>query len=172
MRLEDSLVLNRYFHMLLGAESIDDLKTSLNNCREGVGPDGHSYFLGIILGQTGLKIEREDLERYDFNVMGYESRLSRTRGRFTLKYFQYLAVLFTEIFLDRLTQDPEGLLRELNNTVEKLRQTSATLRTFPFFETDNLRRLAFFMATGSGKTLILHINLWQIFYYLKNGLHP
>ena len=68
--------------------------------------------------------------------------------------------------------DPEGLLRELNKTVENLRQTSATLRTFPFFEADNLRRLAFFMATGSGKTLILHINLWQIFYYLKNGLHP
>ena len=172
MRLEDSLVLNRHFHMLLGADSIDDLKTSLNNCNEGVGPDGHSYFLGIILGQTGLKIEREDLERYDFNVMGYESRLSRARGRFTLKYFQYLAALFTEIFLDRLTQDPEGLLRELNKTVENLRQTSATLRTFPFFETDNLRRLAFFMATGSGKTLLLHINLWQIFYYLKNGLHP
>ncbi|MBN1547919.1 MAG: hypothetical protein JW902_14810, partial [Syntrophaceae bacterium] len=131
MRLEDSLVLNRHFYMLLGADNIDDLKTSLNNCREGMGPDGHSYFLGIILGQTGLEIEREDLERYDFNVMGYESRLSRARGRFTLKYFQYLAALFTEIFLDRLTQDPEGLLRELNKTVENLRQTSATLRTFP-----------------------------------------
>ncbi|MBL7173014.1 MAG: DEAD/DEAH box helicase family protein, partial [Desulfobacteraceae bacterium] len=100
------------------------------------------------------------------------SRLSNARGRFTLKYFQYLAVLFTEIFLDRLTQDPKALLRELNNTVVNIRQTSATLRTFPYFEADNLRRLVFFMATGSGKTLLLHINLWQIFYYLENGLHP
>jgi hypothetical protein len=172
MRLEDSLVLNRHFHMFLGADSIDDLKTSLKYCQGGVGPDGHSYFLGTILGRSGLKIEREDLERYDFHVMNYESRLSKARGRFTLKYFQYLAVLYTEIFLDRLTQDPKGLLLELNNTVENLRKDHAGLRTFPHFEPDHLRRLAFFMATGSGKTLILHINLWQIFYYLKKGPHP
>jgi len=28
------------------------------------------------------------------------------------------------------------------------------------------------MATGSGKTLLLHVNLWQIIYYLEKGTHP
>ena len=28
------------------------------------------------------------------------------------------------------------------------------------------------MATGSGKTLLLHVNLWQILYYLERGRHP
>ncbi|MBL7171462.1 MAG: hypothetical protein ISS68_01340, partial [Desulfobacteraceae bacterium] len=69
MRLEDSLVLNRHFHMLFGADGIDDLKTSLKYTREGVGPDGHSYFLGTLVGRAGLKIKREDLERYDFQIM-------------------------------------------------------------------------------------------------------
>jgi hypothetical protein len=28
------------------------------------------------------------------------------------------------------------------------------------------------MATGSGKTLLLHVNLWQVLYYLEHGQHP
>ena len=37
---------------------------------------------------------------------------------------------------------------------------------------EDLRRLAFFMATGSGKTLVLHANLWQMLHYLEHGKHP
>jgi hypothetical protein len=36
---------------------------------------------------------------------------------------------------------------------------------------EDLRRLAFFMAMGSGKTLVLHANLWQILHYLEHGKH-
>jgi hypothetical protein len=28
------------------------------------------------------------------------------------------------------------------------------------------------MATGSGKTLLLHVNLWQLRHYLQHAAHP
>lgn len=46
------------------------------------------------------------------------------------------------------------------------------MKDFQAFEPEDLRRLAFFMATGSGKTLLLHVNLWQVLYYLNRGRHP
>ncbi|MGQ9561883.1 MAG: DEAD/DEAH box helicase family protein, partial [Candidatus Oleimicrobiaceae bacterium] len=85
-----------------------------------------------------------------------------------LKYFQYLAVLFTEIYLDRLFGNRATLLSELNHFVgqEKGKLSPATLRYQPFAEAD-LSKLAFWMATGSGKTLVMHINLWQYLHYCQ-----
>ena len=37
----------------------------------------------------------------------------------TLRYFQYLAALYTEIFLDWRFNRPEGLLRSLNEFVSQ-----------------------------------------------------
>jgi hypothetical protein len=42
MNLGSSLVLNRSFHSLFGAERCDDLRRSLNEYEEGIGFDGHS----------------------------------------------------------------------------------------------------------------------------------
>jgi type I site-specific restriction-modification system R (restriction) subunit len=36
------------------------------------------------------------------------------------------------------------------------------------FSDDDLSKIAFWMATGSGKTLIMHINLWQILQYAQS----
>ena len=42
MNLERSLVLNRYFHSLLGAERFDDFRRALKEQEEGAGPDGRA----------------------------------------------------------------------------------------------------------------------------------
>jgi hypothetical protein len=171
VRLEQSLVLNRYFHRLFGARGLQDLKQPLN-VQEGPAGDGQTYFYGALLGRVEDKRLRERLHEYDSRILGYESRLAKARGRFSFKYFQYLCLLYTEIFLDRTTENPSAFLRELNGFLKLLRKEEITLSNFPDFDEEDLRRLAFFMATGSGKTLLLHVNFWQVLYYLEKGQHP
>jgi hypothetical protein len=171
MNLDRSLVLNRYLHGLFGAERFDDLRRSLKEQEEGAGSDGRSRFFHVLSGRSGIKIGAPALEDYDRRVMEYEALLAKKRRAEpfkSFKYFQYLALLFTEIFLDRLTADPAAFVRELN----AFRASKADFGEIPDFTADDVRRLAFFMATGSGKTLLLHVNILQILYYLKTGKHP
>ncbi len=171
MSLEQSLVLNRYMHSLFGAALLEDLKPELQDEAEGAKADGHSRFNRKLVDRDGLRIPQAKLAEYDARVMGYEVRLAQNRRIEpfrTFKYFQYLALLYTEVFLDKLTENPAELLGEL----EQFRQQSDDFSEIPAFGADDLRRLAFFMATGSGKTLLLHVNVWQALHYLKAGNHP
>jgi hypothetical protein len=148
------------------------LKHVLPGCKDGVGGDGQSHFFHALASQKNITIPEETLGEYDARVMTYEVRLAKARGSFSFKYFQYLALLYTEIFLARLTADPAAFLYELNSFLAKLEARESSLQDFPAFGTEDLRRLAYFMATGSGKTLLLHVNLWQILDYLERGKHP
>lgn len=60
-------------------------------------------------GLKGLRLPVGKLQEYDTRVVGYETRLAKARGGFAFKYFQYLSLLYAEVFLDRLTEDPPGL---------------------------------------------------------------
>jgi len=171
MRFEQSLVLNRYFHGLFGARDLTELKQPLS-VQEGRAADGQSYFYGALLGRVQDEALRDKLAEYDARVMGCEARLAKARGAFVFKYFQYLGLLYTEIFLDRLTTDPVAFRAGVNDFVQRQKRAEPSLHEFTAFEPDDLRRLAFFMATGSGKTLLLHVNLWQSLHYLRHGLHP
>jgi len=171
MNLERSLILNYYFHGLFGAERFEDLRRALREQEEGPGPDGHSRFFHVLVGRSELKLDPQTLAQYDQRVMEYEARLAKNRRSEpfkAFKYFQYLALLYTEIFLDRVTENPETFLYEL----KAFRTGKAAFADIPDFSTDDLRRLAFFMATGSGKTLLLHVNILQALHYLKAGKNP
>ncbi|MFZ8785159.1 DEAD/DEAH box helicase family protein [Thermocrinis sp.] len=74
-----------------------------------------------------------------------------------------MAVLFTEIFLDRLKNRKWEFLAELNDFVNGLDER--VKRTVGEFSEEDLKKLAFWMATGSGKTLIMHINYLQFLRY-------
>ncbi len=172
MSLEHHLVLNRYLHHLLGAEDFETLKNVLRPLAEGPDASGQSFFYGALAGLNG-QIPRADLQIYDRRVMAYEATLRRSRKDFqAFRYFQYLALLYTEIFLDGLTRAPQAFLADLNAWLKALKSREPVLSVFPDFTPDDLRRLAFFMATGSGKTLLMHVNIWQALYYLQNGAHP
>ena len=54
--------------------------------------------------------------------MDYEARLSKARGNFSFKYFQYLSLLFTEIYLDQLTDDPQKFLNDLNGYLARIKK--------------------------------------------------
>lgn len=167
--LQDRLVLNRYLCGLFGCQDFRGLREVLRDQKESWAEDGHSYFFRVLEGLQGVKLAPDQLAVYDLRIKGYVEQLNRFRTPpVQLKYFQYLAVLFTEIYLDRLFSDRTPLLSELNRFIgqENSNLSPATPRCQPFTETD-LGKLAFWMATGSGKTLVMHINLWQYLHYCQ-----
>lgn len=101
-----------------------------------------------------------------------EKRLARGDAPIVWKYFQYLALLFTEIYLDRYFRDPERLLAALNKRIAAYNaDCNDTEQLAPFDETDDawsqLNKIAFWMATGSGKTLLMHAHILQYQRFLE-----
>ena len=110
-----------------------------------------------------------DLLRYDENVVRHwrELTVRPERRNLALKHFQYAALLFTEVYLDHYFSDVDRLLDDLNAFSEKWNKgLEPQDRAVPFTRAD-LNKLAFWMATGSGKTLLMHINIKQYIHYLR-----
>jgi len=168
MKLEKHLVLNKYFLSLFGFEEFDEFREKLKSHEEGFDNEGRSFFIDAIIGLSNLKISREDLLRYDRAIKEYVEKLikNRRQSNFNLKYFQYLAVLFTEIFLERLYHYKETFIQEINQFIDEFNEKNKT--EISHFSEEELKKLAFWMATGSGKTLIMHINYWQILKHSKD----
>jgi len=165
--LEKHLVLNKYFLSLFSLNNFNELREKLKDTQEGYDTSGRSFFIDVLVG---LKPEWESLLlRYDGVIKEYVEKLRQNRREpnFNLKYFQYLAILFTEIFLDKYYNDEKRFIAELNRFLEEFNKENKT--KIPLFTEKDLRKLAFWMATGSGKTLIMHINYWQILKYPKNN---
>ena len=170
-RLERRLLLLNWLHSLFGYEQTSEVLKDLRDVPEGFDSSGRSY-LTLRLASRGdrLQISDSDLARYDANIRGYISRLNQRRDeRITLRYFQYLAALYVEIFLDGSTTRPQGMLQSLNGFCSRLSPTLGAIET-PIFSARDLRKVALWMATGSGKTIILHINYMQYLSYSTDTL--
>jgi superfamily II DNA or RNA helicase len=163
MKIEKYLVLNKYFLGLFGEEDNRGLLRYLKSVEEGE-RDGLTNFAINLMTKEGIRLPKDELKRYDQNIQEYLRKINQSRPeRIRLKYFQYLAVLFTEIFLDRLKNQKWEFLAELNKFVNGLEER--VKRTVGEFTEEDLKKLAFWMATGSGKTLIMHINYLQFLRY-------
>jgi len=167
-KLENRLVLLAWLNSLLGYESNRKLLEDTKTVGEGFGADGTSYlYYHLIARGNQVKIPKDDLARYDENIRQHLEKINRGRTeRITLRYFQYLAALYTEIFLDRLFKHEDQLLKDLNAFVKErnARRLSFESQDAPFTQ-DDLTKLAYWMATGSGKTLLLHLNYHQFRHY-------
>jgi len=164
MNIEKYLILNKYLLSLFGVRDIRDLLNELKNKSEGIDSDGRSYFVNALQGIEKLKIPSEALVGYDENIQSYVKKISFRREPISLKYFQYLAVLFAEIVLDNLKNRKLEFLYELNEFLRNYEDEDVRSLISEFDEND-LKKFAFWMATGSGKTLIAHINYHQFFQY-------
>ena len=160
------LVLTEYLYSKFGATSFDEFRDALNDAKEGFKPDNRSRFIEELtteLEPTEWLWRR--IEQYDRNIAAYEHRLAENREEdIRLKYFQYLSLLFTEIYLDLYHNHEEKLQGEFSALIEDKRTELSVEDLYPL-EEDNLSKLAYWMATGSGKTLIMHANLWQFQHY-------
>ncbi|MBM7581854.1 superfamily II DNA or RNA helicase [Caldicoprobacter guelmensis] len=162
MSIERYLVLNKYFLSLF--EVMDFRELPLKKVEEYIdSQDELMPFMSALMTLKDLKISKDDLRRYDWNIQEYVNRINRYRGNVALKYFQYLPVLFTEIFLDQLKNKKDEFINQLNEFVRYYRKETGI--DIADFEENDLCKLAFWMATGSGKTLIMHINYLQFLKY-------
>jgi hypothetical protein len=174
VKLENRLVLLAWLNSLLGYKRNKDLLADTNKgAAEGFDASGRSFLYHHLIGRgSQVKITSEDIDRYDDNICAHLAAINRGRTEpITLRYFQYLAALYTEIVLDRYFNRRAQLLADLNAFVRE-RNASKAPGEPPdeeFAESD-LTKLAYWMATGSGKTLILHLNYHQFLHYTTDPL--
>ena len=138
------------------------------------------------LGSHGRTVPNDLLRDYDSSIVRHWKYITRNRNQqgptvYPL-YFQYIALLLTEIYLDRYFGDKSALLESLNHflmskvsvapivpktvraAAPKKKATASTL-----FAEKNLNKLAFWMATGSGKTLLMHCHIRQYLKYSRRS---
>ena len=161
INLEGRLVLQSWANDLFGYGSTREMLSDLERADEGFDGEGRSGVFHRLSSQSDrLKLSLADLERYDENVRRHLEAINRSRPEpVTLRYFQHLAALYTEVFLDRWSTDRGALAGELNAFAARLEEPVV-------FAVDDLNKLAFWMATGSGKTLIMHLYYRQFLHYV------
>lgn len=177
--LAHRLVLNEWVLARFGVSDFQALATLLRDeALEGLDENNvHRFYHVLVSALTDLSgLTPELLLEYDQNIVRHtrrlnEGRLARSEEPVTWKYFQYLALLFTEVYLDRYFRDPDGLLLELNRHIEEWNGERRKADRVPFFDEGaeawpQLNKLTFWMATGSGKTLLMHANILQFRHYL------
>jgi hypothetical protein len=185
----DKLVLNKYLLSLFGIDSIGkkiigkngseifaELKYSLN---EGYTEEGNTKYLQSLISHLydSEEITATMLQTYDENIVRFTKQISEKRKeQITWKYFQYLSLLFTEVYLDKYFQNKIKLLADLNEYVVQFNQKQIEVGALSkikakdvfqasLFTLKDLNKLAFWNATGSGKTLIMHVNIKQYLHY-------
>lgn len=136
------------------AGNYDRLLDTLAACAMGASESGHSHYARAVVSLKDCRIGPEVLAA-DSRIAAHVERIANARPGFALTYFQWLACLFTEIYLSRLKRDRASLLAAV-----EVHRRARFLHLPPYGESD-LDRIACFMATGAGKTLLLHINLLQ-----------
>ena len=169
-RLDDYLVLSSFMNKLFGMKNFDKFQELLKNVEDGFDNEGRSYVFLTLYSQAGIEPQlKSKLEEYDSNIKRYVDHInSKQETPIRLKYFQYLAVLFTEIYLDHYFKDPIRLMNKLTPTREERQNYEKNNKNFkPIFIPGDLKKLAFWMATGSGKTFLVHINYLQFMHYNK-----
>jgi hypothetical protein len=171
------LVLNRWMYGFFKGGCLAELKHRLGEDRhEGIDEDGQTKFFHE-LNRNLFEVDRisaDDLRRYDLNIVRHWQKITERRNRLEdielhMKYFQYLSLLFTEIFLDWYFNRRQALLDGLNGEMQAYNATLGVAEQFQPYDVDELNKLAFWNATGSGKTLLLHVNIHQYLHYFQNG---
>lgn len=181
----DKLVLNQWMMHLLGVDPLADhevkgrrvrpwhaLAAHIRDARmEGLDADNIHLFYKNLIGARLLPaglVSEAALLRYEQNIVRHTQRINEKRTRpVTWKYFQWLTLLFTEVYLDRFFTDRDALLRDLNAFVEAFNARWSEYKPMPRYEADDLNKLCFQNATGSGKTLVMHVNLLQFQHYAR-----
>ena len=171
-QLEKRLVLLAWLNQRFGFLTNEAALAEAREAAEGFNADGRSHLSVRLENRKNVLLEPATLAGYDANIRKHLSAINvRRTVPITLRYFQYLAVLYAEIYLDWFFNRPGALLEALNR-FELVRSTDSRLRDIRVdleYTLDDLRKLAFWIATGGGKTLLLHLNYHQFLRY--NGAH-
>lgn len=172
LSFDKRLVLFQWIQHLLDAD-FGELTQMLNNPdNEGFDEEGVSRFHHAMQLRVAVnpQISKDMLLDYDANIVRHWKHVTEKRrsdGTLYPTYFQYLSLLFTEIYLDRYFGARDRLLSDLNEFVTNWNRDKNVADQIAPYEADKLNKLAFWNATGSGKTLLMHVNLMQFKHYAE-----
>lgn len=185
---QEALVLNQYLISLFGIDPLVTHKDDTDNVRPleiiaktlrgataGIDKNGKHHFLTALLSHLPphAALTPAELERYDANLVAHTRTINARRkhkDEIAWKYFQWLTLLFVEIYLDRYFNDRQGLCVALNAFIERFNQhhlTQGRETGIGAYAVEDLNKLCLQNATGSGKTLLMHINLLQFAHHAR-----
>ncbi len=78
----------------------------------------------------GASIPAEKLRLYDDNIYRHTRQISEKRGDLRWKYFQYVALVFTVMYLDRYFTNVDAFCADLNAWLQDKRGESIGLIDF------------------------------------------
>ncbi len=171
IKFDRKLILNQWLLCIFEVKDFEALTEWLKDpALEGFDENNISHYCHVLRSRL---IERKELPgdlllAYDQNIVRCWKQITEKRNRqgnpLYPKYFQYLALLFTEIYLDRYFGGPEALRDSLNAQVQRFNDDLGQ-EVVGEYELEELNKVAYWMATGSGKTLLMHINITQYQHY-------
>lgn len=165
MAISEKLVLFKYLLHQFGFEKFEDLQRKFADEELKAESSDRSVFYAVL--KDKIVFSTEDLLRFDENIIEHLSRINRQRQtKINLKYYQYLSLLFTEYYLDRFFADKDSLLENLEQFQSGFDENSPIGKLSPF-DRDELNLIAYWQATGSGKTFTLHFNILQYRHYVR-----
>ena len=167
-----SLLLPRVFAGLFGVryDVLLSVLAGADRRRDSAGYSGFARSLGAL---SSTQVSWVALSRWDAALGRHEARMRTARAAhaamtggdtgvdFRLTHFQWLACLIVEWHLEGLKESAGAHVARIEAyRREQLPQISQ-------YTAADARKLACFMATGAGKTLVMHVNLLQ---FLAHGL--
>ncbi len=176
MDFSKRLVLHQYLLSLFGYDTLEALGAPLKDpALERLDHDGVSRIHKVLVSHLPDRsiLGHDVLLTYDQHIVSHTRHINRNRTRpIRWKYFQYLALLFTEVYLDRYFHNPEALRAALNAHVDRFNAEKSKVDRVSHYAPADLRKVAFWSATGSGKTLLMHVHILQYRRYLAELGEP
>ncbi|MDY0223481.1 MAG: DEAD/DEAH box helicase family protein, partial [Desulfobacterium sp.] len=182
-KFRDKLLLNHWLMSLFGIDPLREgtkerpfykLAESIKDHRlEGLDKDNlHRFYHELtnsnLFWDDTTALSKEQLLMYEENIVHHTQAINAKRHRLIVwKYYQWLSLLFVEIYLDRYFSDRDALLASLNEYVDRFNTRWSEYADIGYFNKDELNKLSLQNATGSGKTLLMHVNYLQYRHYSK-----
>ena len=182
------LVLNQWIISLFGYDPLLQHKNGerslkpfkpfadmLSTKSDGLDTDNlHRFYKHLSLElQEDAAIKPADLLRYEQNIVSHTLAINEKRVRpIVWKYYQWLSLLFAEIYLERYFADIRALQKSLNDYVKgfiSYWEDKDYVTGITPFTLDELNKVCLQNATGSGKTLLMHVNFLQFRHYAEKS---
>ena len=184
-KFRDKLLLNQWLLSLFGINPFNEhilgetevrpfrlLVNALHDQdREGLDHDNQHHFHNLLVSSSLFNsdrcaISKQQMVLFEENIVRHTQAINQKRKQpIVWKYYQWLTLLFVEIYLDRFFDNKDRLLNDLNAFVEQFNCHWGKYKNMPPYRDDDLNKLCLQNATGSGKTLIMHVNLLQYRHY-------
>lgn len=166
VQLNQKLALFNFLLQQFGFSKFEDLQRHYNDKELDASTPDNSIFYTNLASQ--IKFGQQRLKQYDENLIAHLNSINTAKPiHIRLKYYQYFSLLFTEYYLDHFFSDHHDLMDKLNEFLHS--SSNPEIKNLPLFAEDDLNKLAYWNATGSGKTFITHINILQYRFYAKQN---